>query len=331
MSTNHAQEFLFQRIKEMLAPSVSLTDAVSEILHVSNDSAYRRIRNETPLVLDEAKLLCEHFHLSLDQVLNTRSNSVLFENVRINNREYSYESYLSGLTKLLQFINSFSQKEIIYLTKDIPIFHNFYFKPLIAFRYFFWMKTILQHPEYVTRTIDLNDIPPAIETMSKELIKGYTGVPSTEILNTESVNSLISQIQFYKDSGVFSSAADIRTVYEAVKETILHLKVQVEHGCKFLPGENPHTKKTNFNFFYNRVVLGDTTVLVKTGDTKTVYLNYNVLNYMVTRDVNFCNQCDEDLSNLTRMATVISQSSEKQRNIFFGILLAKIDDRLHKL
>jgi len=331
MSTSHAQEFLFQRIKEMLAPSVSLTDTVSEILHVSSDSAYRRIRNETPLVLDEAKLLCEHFHLSLDQVLNTRSNSVLFENVRINNQEYSYESYLSDLTKLLQFINNFSQKEVIYLTKDIPIFHNFYFKPLIAFRYFFWMKTIFQHPDYVTRTIDLNEVPPAIETMSKELIKCYTGIPSTEILNTESVNSIISQIEFYKDSGIFSSGADMKTVYEALKETIQHMKVQVEYGCKFLPGENPHTKKTNFNFFYNRVVLGDTTILVKTGDTKTVYLNYDALNYMVTRDVSFCNQCDEDISNLMRRATVISQSSEKQRNIFFGILLAKIEDRLRKL
>ena len=315
----------------MLAPSVSLTDTVSEILHVSSDSAYRRIRNETPLVLDEAKLLCEHFHLSLDQVLNTRSNSVLFENVRINNQEYSYESYLSDLTKLLQFINNFSQKEVIYLTKDIPIFHNFYFKPLIAFRYFFWMKTIFQHPDYVTRTIDLNEVPPAIETMSKELIKCYTGIPSTEILNTESVNSIISQIEFYKDSGIFSSGADMKTVYEALKETIQHMKVQVEYGCKFLPGENPHTKKTNFNFFYNRVVLGDTTILVKTGDTKTVYLNYDALNYMVTRDVSFCNQCDEDISNLMRRATVISQSSEKQRNIFFGILLAKIEDRLRKL
>jgi hypothetical protein len=331
MSTHQAQEFLFQRIKELLPPSTSLTDCVSDILHVSTDSAYRRIRNETPLVLEEAKLLCDHFRLSLDQVLNTKSNSVLFENVRINNQQYSYEKYLSDLTRLVQYINSFSEKEIIYLTKDIPIIHNFYFQPLIAFRYFFWMKTILQHPDYITRTIDLNDIPASIASMSKELIQCYTAIPSTEILNTESINSVISQIEFYKDSGVFSSSADIKAVYESVKETILHMKMQVEHGCKFLPGENPSTKKTNFNFFYNRVVLGETTVLVKTGNTKTVYLNYDVLNYMVTRDENFCNQCEEDLRNLTRKATVISQSSEKQRNIFFGILLAKIEDRIKKI
>src|SRR6267154_5615414 len=212
MPSNQAQEFLFQRIKEMLPSSVSLTDAVSEILHVSNDSAYRRIRNETPLVLDEAKQLCEHFHLSLDQVLHIKGNSILFENIRINNQRYSYEKYMSDLLKLVQYINSFKQKEIIYLTKDVPLFHNFYFKPLIAFRYFFWMKAILQHPDYETKAIDLNGVSPEIEAMSGKLAKGYTEASSIEIWNTECINSAISQIEFYKDSGLFSSAADIKIV-----------------------------------------------------------------------------------------------------------------------
>jgi hypothetical protein len=331
MPSNQAQEFLFQRIKELLPSSVSLTDAVSEILHVSTDSAYRRIRNETPIVLEEAKLLCEHFHLSLDKALNIKSNSILFENIRINNQEYSYNKYLSDLINGMKYINTFNQKEIIYLTKDVTLFHNFYFQPLIAFRYFFWMKTILQHPDFSTRTIDLNGVPPEIETMSKELAKGYTQIPSTEIWNTECVNSVISQIEFYRESGIFSSVNDIKSVYEALKETIQHLKIQVEYGCKFMPGENPQTKKNNFTFFYNRVILGDNTILVTTDNAKTVYLNYDVLNYMMTRDETFCNRCQEDLQNLMRRATVISQTSERQRNIFFGILLAKIEDRQQKL
>ena len=184
MPSDQAQEFLFQRIKEMLPPSVSLTDVVSEILHVSSDSAYRRIRNETPLVLQEAKQLCEHFGLSLDQVLSLKSNSILFENIRINNQQYSYKKYLSDIIGLLKQIGSFKHKEVIYLTKDVPLFHNFYFKPLIAFRFHFWMKTILQHPGYATKTIDLNGVSPEIETLSMELIKAYTQVPSIEIWNT---------------------------------------------------------------------------------------------------------------------------------------------------
>lgn len=331
MSTQLVQEFLFQRIKEMLPPNASLVDVVAEVLHLSNDSAYRRIRNETPLVLEEAKELCDHFNLSIDQLLGVKSNSIMFQNTRINNKQYSFEKYLSDLLNNLKYINSFGQKEIIYLTKDVPLFHNFYFQPLTAFRYFFWMKTILQHPDFANRGIDLHSISSETERLSRELVKNYALIPSIEIWNTECINAVISQIEFYKESGLFSSAADMRSVYEALKETIVHLKAQVEYGCKFMPGESPQTKKSNFVFFYNRVVLAETTILVKTDDEKTVYLNYGVLDYIVTRDKNFCNECNDNLQNLMRRATLISQTSEKQRNIFFGILLAKIEDRIKHL
>lgn len=331
MASYQAQEFLFQRIKELLPPHESLVDSVAETLHISSDSAYRRIRGETPLVLDEVKELCQHYRISLDQLLDVKSGSTLFRNVRINIENYSYEIYLADLLKQVQYISGFLQKEIIYLTKDVPIFHNFYFKPLIAFRYFFWMKSILQKPEFADRGFDLNCVSPETETLSYELVRAYNKVPSTEIWNTECINSVISQIEFYKDSGYFSTAADLKTVYESLEETLLHLKNQVENGCKFMPEENSETKKNNFKFFYNRVVLGDNTILVVTDHVKTVFLNYDVLNYMVTRDETFCNPCYEDLQKLMKKSTLISQTSEKQRNIFFGIMLSKIQDRKRNL
>lgn len=331
MSPYQAQEFLFQRIKELLPPHVSLVDAVAETLHLSSDSAYRRIRGETPMVLDEVKELCQYYKISLDQLLDVKSGSVLFQNVRIDIHNYTYETYLSDLLKQVQYVNSFIQKEIIYLTKDVPIFHNFYFKPLIAFRYFFWMKSILQKPEFADREFELNCVSLEIEELSRELVRAYEKIPSTEIWNTECINSVISQIEFYKDSGYFSSAADIKTVYESLEETFLHLKNQVEYGCKFMPDENPNTKKTNFRFFYNRVVLGDNTIMVMTDRVKTAFLNYDVLNYMLTRDEAFCSPRYDDLQNLMKKSTLISQTSEKQRNIFFGIMLNKIEDRKRNL
>ena len=63
----------------MLPTHITMVDAVSDILHVSSDSAYRRIRGETPLVLGEVRQLCNHFNLSLDQLLNVKTGSVLFQ------------------------------------------------------------------------------------------------------------------------------------------------------------------------------------------------------------------------------------------------------------
>ncbi|MFI5133152.1 MAG: helix-turn-helix domain-containing protein [Chitinophagales bacterium] len=331
MPSSQAQEFLFQHIKELLPSHVSLVDAIAETLHISPDSAYRRIRGETPMVLDEVKELCQYYKISLDQLLDVKSGSTLFQNVRINTAGYNYETYLGDLLKQLQYVSGFIQKEIIYLTKDIPLFHNFYYKPFNAFRYFFWMKTIVQKPEFINRDFELNCVSPEIEALNLELVKAYNKIPSTEIWNTECINSAISQIEFYKDSGYFSTSADVKTVYESLEETILHLKNQAELGCKFLPDENPQTKKNNFKFFFNRVVLGDNTVMVITDHLKTAFLNYDVLNYMQTRDETFCSLRYDDLQNLIKKSTLISQTSEKQRNIFFGIMLSKIEDRKRNL
>jgi hypothetical protein len=331
MATTTAQDYLFQRIKEMLPAHISMVDAISEILHVSNDSAYRRIRGETPLVLEEAKDLCDHFHLSLDQLLNLKSGFTLFQTERIHYKNYTFETYLNGILQQMKQVGNFMRKEIIYLTKDIPIFHNFMSEPLFAFRYFFWMKSILRHPDFETRHFTLDCLTPEIKKLGVDIIEAYNNIPSTEIWNTECVNSVIFQIEYYKDAGYFTNAEDVKKVYEAVEEVIYHLKDQAEFGCKFLPDENPQMKRNNFKFFYNRITLGDNTIMAVTDNIKTVFLNYDVMNYMITRDEKFCADTYEDLQMLIRRSTLISTTSEKHRNIFFNILSGKVQDRKRHL
>jgi hypothetical protein len=79
------------------------------------------------------------------------------------------------------------------------------------------------------------------------------------------------------------------------------------------------------------MTLGDNTIMGISDHIKTVFLNYDVMNYMVTRDEKFCNDTYNDLQGLIRRSTLISNSGEKQRNIFFNILLSKIRDRKHNL
>jgi hypothetical protein len=189
------------------------------------------------------------------------------------------------------------------------------------------MKSIIQDPGFADKGFEFSLLSEEAEKLSQKLVVAYNKVPSVEIWNTECINSAISQIEFYKESGLFVSSKDIKTVYEALEETIIHLKSEVEYGCKFMPGENPESKKSNFRFFYNRIILGDNTIMVVTDRVKTVFINYDVLNYMSTQDENFCNPCYDDLYRMMKKSTLISQTSEKQRNIFFGILLNKIRER----
>jgi hypothetical protein len=317
-------EYLFQRIREKLPIEASLSDVVAELLHVSHDSAYRRIRGETPLVLEEAKTLCDAFNLSLDSLFKTKEHSVLFSYVRLNNSDYGFDYYLQGILNSIETISSIEGAEIMYLTKDIAFFHYFGNRTLFAFRYFFWMKSIMQHPDFASRKFSLDYLTSALEKKGNRILQLYNKIPSSEIWNTECINSIITQIEYYRDAGYFNSESDSEMIYEALGELIMHLKIQAEYGCKFMPGENPSVKKNNFEFYYNRMVLGDNTIIAGADGKKTLYLNYDVLDYLVTQDEVFCNDVYQKLSVLMKKATLISNASEKQRNIFFNLLLRKI-------
>ena len=325
MSEISIQEYLFQRIREKLPAEVSLADAVSELLYISNDSAYRRIRGETPLVLEEARILCDTYAISLDQLLKTDdTNAIAFSAVHINNGTYSFRHYLMDILDKLKYINSFSEKEVIYLSKDFVLFHNFLLQPLFAFRYFFWMKSIVQHPDFITSKFSLDILPVDIEQIGKDILNLYNLIPSTEVWCLSSLNTYIEQIEYYREAGYFKSDQDVEIVYASLRKVIEHLRLQAETGCKFLPGENYKSKKLNFQFYNNHLVLGDNAIMTILNGKKTLYLNYDVLNYISTQNERFCNTLYTKLQVFIRRATILSNVSEKQRNIFFNTLLKRI-------
>ena len=108
------------------------------------------------------------------------------------------------------------------------------------------------------------------------------------------------------------------------KIIVVMIHSQTEYGRKFLPDENLHSKKDNFQLFYNRIGLSDTTIMTLHEDNKTVFLNYDVLNYIFTTDEGFCNQVHQKLQTIMRRSTLISGVGEKHRNIFYNILYAKL-------
>jgi hypothetical protein len=322
------QECLFQQIREKLGAEISVAEVIAELLHVSNDSAYRRIRNETPLVLEEARILCNSFNISLDFLLRRKSDAVSFTSVLLHQQEHDFEKYLEYILHDLEQIAACEEKHIISLSKDLLFFHNFTFRSIFAFRYFFWMKSIVQHPDFVNEHFSLALLTPEIEKLGKQIISAYNSIPSFEIWNTECINSLIAQIEYYREAGYFKNVIDVHTIYHDLRNLIDHLSLQAEAGVKLLPGENPQLKKNNLMFFYNRLTLGDNSILVSVNGKKAAYLNYGVLDYIVTHDEQFCNNMHASMQALIKKSTILSNVSEKQRNIFFNILYRKLPSRM---
>lgn len=153
MSENEIQQRLFLIIKSRLAADASVADEVAALLGISPDSAYRRMRGEKIVAFDELYKLATHYRISIDQLMNIDTGNILFQGQYLNKHNFKFEEYMASLLKNVAYMNSFKEKEFYYSCKDMPVFHHFVFREIAAFKWFFWLKTYFQFPEFDKKKI----------------------------------------------------------------------------------------------------------------------------------------------------------------------------------
>lgn len=319
------QQVFFQHVKEHLPAHLSLVDEVAELLNISNDSAYRRIRGEKALSFEEIRTLCSHFRISLDQLFHLANDTVLFSGRFINHHDFDFAGYLQELLRLLIYANSFDRKEMLFMSKDLPIFYHFMFPELSAFKSFFWMKTILQSPAHGKKRFAAEESDASIAATGTRIFQEYVRLPSQEIWTDETIHATLRQIEYYKDTKMFASDKDLEKVYACLHKTVDHMEAQAELGCKFYLAGERQVMGAALKIYINEFVLGDNTYLVCMNDSKMVLLNHSVLNTIRTQDPQFTRYTEEHFQNIIRKSTQISGVGEKERSKFFHVLRETVE------
>jgi transcriptional regulator with XRE-family HTH domain len=321
------QQELFQLIKKTASPHVPITEEVAGLLGVSPDSVYRRMRGEKSISLDELYTLCAHYNISLDQLMNLQTGRFPFEGNFLNNTSFNFADYLASILRNLNYMNSFENREVFCLCKDVSLFHHFHFREIAAFKYFFWMKTIFHFPEFELQRFSFDNYPEELNVLGEKILAQYNLMPSTELWNVENIHMAIRQIEFYRDSQMFASDQDVFRLYDAWEKVIDHIEKQAELGYKFKYGDPSMRRIGNFRVYFNEVILGDNSMVILLGESKMCLISHTVMNYMMTRDVKFCESMFNFVQSLMQRSTLISEVSEKERSKFFRILRERIARR----
>lgn len=329
MNPSNTQILLFQHLKSILPTHISLADEVAELLDISQDSAYRRIRAEKPISLEELEKICLNFNVSMDQFLHLKTDSFLFTGKLLENRERSFEDWLDNLLQQLKYMNSLETKHMYWLLKDIPPISHFHIPELALFKFFMWTKSILHYESMKGVKFDFRDKRYDVYLeKSRKVLELFNTVPITEIWNIESINSSIRQIHFHYQAGSFKSKSDVILLYHKLMELMDHCELQAEAGVKFKIGSDPSTSNIQYNMFVNELILGDNTTLFETEHTRMTFLNHSVLYFIHTRDEKFNNKMFDNLQNLMKKSTMISRVGEKERATFFNQIREAINVKL---
>jgi hypothetical protein len=325
------QNQIFQKITDQLPPHISLVDEISDILEISTDSAYRRIRGEKHLSIYEVKKLCEKYRFSVDDLAGKSVNTVTFRTNLLSEENFNFTDYFKALLDNIQFISGHEQTEVIFLLNELNLFQLIQVPEICAFKLYYWQKSNLSFPGYRDKLFTFDILNDEIIKLTSEITEHYTKLKTIEIATEEILISLLKQVLFYNEAGFFKTRSEAKKLCEKLVELVEHLRRQAELGFKFAYGKKPAGKEGNYLLYYNDIVLIDQIVLVRAGDSLSTYITNNGINLLQTYNKDFFQYNYQWCRNLIQKSTLISGTGEKERNKFFLKLNDKIQTVINRI
>ncbi|MBL7739819.1 MAG: hypothetical protein JNK14_11400 [Chitinophagaceae bacterium] len=327
MTSTGVQQVFFNHIKSILPHHLSIVDEVANLLNISNDSAYRRMRGDKPLTFEEVQKLCVHFNISLDSIFHLDTDNYIFSGKLVSPSTFHFELYLKKMLADLEMVKSFEKAEFYFVNKDIPLFHHFQIPELAAFKFFFFMKTILSYPDLAFEKFSVDKVPESLKTIGKKVADTYCQVSSTEIWNVHGIETTLQQIDYYRDSRAFEKKEDILYIYDCMHQILTHVEKQATAGKKYPLFLNESWGGASYRLYNNEVFIGDNTILVDAPVFRITFINHSVINYMSTRNTEFCDHIFQSIQNTMQRSLQISSTGEKERARFFNEMRENIDRR----
>jgi hypothetical protein len=306
-----------------------LVDILMETLHISLDSAYRRIRLEKILTLDEIIKISNTFNISIDRLIShDSSDSVLFS-FPFKSSQFNLEEYFLKILHHLQKIKT-ENGTMYYSAKDIPIFHFFQDKKLLAFKFHYWLNTMNHEDEIAKKKFNYDLIPAKLADLTKKIYSVYTQIHTHEIWNNETLTRTSSQITYYYEMGIITmqQAEDLQL---RLIDFINHIEEECRIGKKYFMDKNPLTTDENYVLYFNEIMSADNSIYAEYGDIKESFLPHIVLNYMTTDNIQYSEYNKSVFDTVINKSTLISKVNEKERRRFFKFNKDFVDKQLNRL
>lgn len=317
-----------QKLKELAPSNASLADEIAELLNVSADSAYRRLRGETSISLDEAVAICNHFKVPFSAFTESLAGLVTFRYKQLDDDMESMRQYLMGLEQTLDMLLLANERKIVYGMVDIPILHQLGYREIGSFKLYYWMRALMGVKSLDGQKFSPNLIPADMQRVGHSIVAKYKKVPSIEIWSDDLLFPTLKQIEYSWDSGWFENEAAAIEVCESLRSMLKEAQIMAEKGTKLIADADA---PQNFQIYFSELLIGNNTIMAWADNLRAVYLSHHTFNNINTTNEQFCDETEAWLEKHIKKATLISGTAEKQRVKFFNLLERNIDRIIDKI
>ena len=313
------QNALFDLIKNELPENLVLIEVIAELLGISEQSAYRRIKGDKLLDFEEFVLLCNHFKIPIDTFVTITNDKYIqcrYTPMDLRN-EKNYLDYLREVLSNLEGVRSKPDGEVVLSAVDIPLFHYGSCRELVLFILFSWNSGVYGYTGTYNDFVKEYDLSEILNQYDK-IANHYLHVPSTEIWTIRTIDRLVKLLGYHSEMGHFEDENFPVFLCEQLLKLINTLEQWTETGTKGADGKP-------FKLYISEIHLSNTFIQFKKNGTTNCALKLFTINHFNITDPKFCQEAEQWLNNTTRRATLISGASERGRHKFFSRKRQKVN------
>lgn len=316
----------FEKLKSLHPNKKKIPKELQDILGISADSAYRRLRGETALSIDEAFKLSHHYNMSVSDLESIRNNHVIFNKQPFIKTLDHFEQFMRLSLEHLHVLLEDPNHLLVYTAKDIPIFYPYKFKKLAAFKIYVWMRNFFDISHINEQHITMDNLPSSILELAEKQWQAYNKVNAIEIWNDTTILSMVKQIEYFYEAGLLNSKEEALTLCDEFSLLIKHIYKQAMHGKRMFLEDDERPSNVDFKMYFNEVLIMDNNIISRVNNRLMYSVPYGAVNFVNTTNQELAGDMYDYMMRQAHKSSLISDVSEKDRNRFFIRLRNRVDE-----
>ncbi|MCC9043774.1 hypothetical protein LNQ81_13930 [Myroides sp. M-43] len=302
------QKHFINIISEQLPEGVKLVDFLSDLVHLSKEACYRRIRCEVEFTLSEVVHISKALNINLTSLVIREAGEKVTCNLRIikeNNVVDGYSKKLEAELNVLEGFESKSKHSLLMVSKELPELLYFGSSGLMKLRL---MKLQLNQGVSSPKVFDQIELLPSLKKVQDAYWKAIQQFNIVLYLGPELLTGMLYDIEYFYKTDMLS--LENKNVLIAEIAEILDLIRDI--------GSTGEYKGKKIELYISHLALElSHTCLVSDGLEATV-LDLNYPNTLLSFDRTFNQAQTHRLQVIKRTSTLISQSGEIQRTTYLN-------------
>ncbi|MCD7977805.1 MAG: hypothetical protein LUG51_11860 [Tannerellaceae bacterium] len=303
-------ELFIAALKEKIPERGKLTNKLVEILMIEKEAIHRRLRGEVPFIFSEIANICEQLGLSMDSILSRESTKCrpiqlkMVDYVHFNEEDARLlENFLESLRTVKDCPNS----EVGGALNIIPQSLCLGFIHLYRFYLFKWRYQAGEDP-FIIHYKDVQP-PQRLREINQQIIEATQEAASTYLIwDNMTFTNLVNDITYFTTINLITPEEK-----EIIKQEIYEFLDYLE----LLAARGSHENGNKVHFYVSSITFETSMSYVESPEVQMTMVKSFTLNDATSTDPKIFEKMKKWMHSLKRTSTLISESGEMQRILFF--------------